>query len=269
MMLDTAGSLDPSKSSHDAFYDEAEGPRPQVFAGPGTHYAGYGSDVDSQRAGAEHGTTTTTADPAASRSTVSLGGGSSCHSHTLPSLGGLSGTLDGQKTAAGAKFAVSQLHGVYLTLNRMVLSRCAPWTEFVATASFQRPGTGAAAVDRMERNLRYFSTNYLCICCALGLVCAFLNPIVLLIAAACGALCAFAAVKGEVQVGETVVPKRTFQGVCCLGAGSLLLLLAGNAVMSLLLLCSLVVALHAAIHKGVSYETIAQKQGPPPQDFGV
>ncbi|KAL8446918.1 hypothetical protein Emag_004524 [Eimeria magna] len=241
MMLDTAGGLDPKKSSRDAFYDEDEGLRPQVFAGPGTHYAGYGSDVDSQRAGAEHGTTTSTADPAASRSTVSLGGGgSSGHSHNLPSLGGLTGTLDGQKTAAGAKFAVSQ-----------------------------RPGTGAAAVDRMERNLRYFSTNYLCICCALGLVCAFLNPIVFVIAAVCGALCAFAAVKGEVQVGETTVPKKTFQGVCCVGAGCLLLLLAGNAVMSLLLLCSLVVALHAAIHKGVSYETIAQKQGPPPQDFGV
>lgn len=162
-----------------------------------------------------------------------------------------------------------QLHGVYLALHRLVLSRCAPWGDFAAAGSFQRPGTGAAAVDRMERNMRYFSTNYLCICCGLGLVCALLNPIVLLIAAVCGALCAFAAFRGEVQIGETNVPKKTFQSFVCVGGGCLLFLFAGNAVMSLFFLCALVVALHSALHKGVSYDVIAQKQGPPHQDLGV
>ncbi|KAL8439586.1 hypothetical protein Efla_003799 [Eimeria flavescens] len=200
MMLDTAGGLEASNASMDDFYADGGVVTQQVFTGPGTHGADFSSPgADSQRAAAGEPGSTSIPDPGApSRSTVSL---SNVTDH-LPSMAGATGTLDGQKVPGGAKFAVSQLHGVYLALNRLVLSRCAPWGEFTAAAAFQRPGTGAATVDRMERNLRYFSTNYLCICCALGLVCALLNPVVFVIAASCGALCAFAAVKGEVQVGS-------------------------------------------------------------------
>lgn len=90
-----------------------------------------------------------------------------------------------------------QLHGVYLSVHRMVISRCAPWSEFLNQNSFQRPGSGGVAADRIERNLRYFSVNYFCICCFLGIFLALLNPIVLLIGALCGSLCAFASLKGE------------------------------------------------------------------------
>lgn len=93
-----------------------------------------------------------------------------------------------------------QLHGVYLAVHRLVLSRCAPWGEFASPPSFERPGSGAAAVDRMERNIKYFGINYICVCSALGMVCALLNPGALLIGAICGVLCAAAKAKGELQV---------------------------------------------------------------------
>lgn len=255
-MLDTSGGIGVTSTSVDDFYANQGH---QVFAAPGP----LASDSADQRPSAD--SVASIPDPAPSRASVSLGG-NSLHSQNST---GVTGTLDGRKLPGGAKFAVSQIHGVYLTLHRLVLSRCAPWSEFAAAASFQRPGTGAAAVDRMERNVRYFSTNYLCICCALGAVCALLNPSVLVIGAICGALCAFASAKGEVQIGDTRVPKKSFQGAVCVGGGCMLLLFAGNVVMTLVFLCSIVVSLHSALHKGVSYEVIAQKNGAPHQDLGV
>lgn len=71
------------------------------------------------------------------------------------------------------------------------------------------------------------------------------------------------------QIGDTVVPKKSFQGAVCVGGGCMLFLFAGNVVMTLLFLCSIVVALHAALHKGVSYDAIAQKNGVPHPDLGV
>lgn len=188
---------------------------------------------------------------------VSFGGDSS--GNPTSSFPGLSGSLDSYKAPRGAKFAVSQLHGVYLAVHRLVLSRCAPWGEFASLPSFQRPGSGAAAVDRMERNLKYFRVNYVCVCSALGVVCALLNPSALLIGAVCGALCAVAAAKGEIQVGDTVVPQRSFQLAVCLCGGCFLFLLAGNAVITSLVLCAILVCIHSALHRGVSYEVIAQK----------
>lgn len=259
MMLDTAGGIDQANASVDDFYaNDAAGHH--VFSNPGTPAGTFAGESDGHRISADQ--MNPMPEPPSSRATVSLGG-------SPPVPGGLSGTLDARKVPGGAKFAVSQIHGVYLALHRLVLSRCAPWTEFASSASFQRPGTGAAAVDRMERNMRYFRTNYLCICCALGAVCALLNPIVLFIAAVCGGLCAFAAFRGEVQIGETTVPKKSFQGAVCVGGGCMLFLFAGNVVMTLLFLCSIVVAMHAALHKGVSYDVIAQKSGAPHPDLGV
>ena len=62
-----------------------------------------------------------------------------------------------------------------------------------------------------------------------------------------------------VQIGETTIPKKSFQGGVCAGSVCLALLLAGSAVMMLLLLCTCVVSVHGALHKGVSYQKIAER----------
>ncbi|OEH79180.1 hypothetical protein cyc_01485 [Cyclospora cayetanensis] len=162
MMLDTAGGAaggdQLSASVIDDFY-ASDAPDQHVFSGPVSPSASFNNEAVTQSHPPDELTHAT--HPAASPATVSLGG-------NTPDSVGLGGSLDGNKIPGGAKFAVSQIHGVYLALHRSVLSRCAPWSEFAMTSSFQRPGTGAAAVDRMERNMRYFATNYLCICGALG-----------------------------------------------------------------------------------------------------
>ncbi|XP_026193607.1 PRA1 family protein B6 [Cyclospora cayetanensis] len=263
MMLDTAGGAaggdQLSASVIDDFY-ASDAPDQHVFSGPVSPSASFNNEAVTQSHPPDELTHAT--HPAASPATVSLGG-------NTPDSVGLGGSLDGNKIPGGAKFAVSQIHGVYLALHRSVLSRCAPWSEFAMTSSFQRPGTGAAAVDRMERNMRYFATNYLCICGALGGVCALLNPSVLFLSALCGALCAFASFKGEVQIGDTTLSKRSFQTAVCACGACLLFLFAGNAVLTLLFVCCLIVAIHSALHKGVSYQTIAQKNAPPHADLGV
>ncbi|CDI84034.1 hypothetical protein, conserved [Eimeria acervulina] len=189
------GNASQTASAVDDFYSSDAPQQQPVFCagGPTT-----GSNVSTETAVQQTDADQLSPSPQAAqtRATVCLGG-------SPPSPSELSGTLDSHKVPGGAKFAVSQVHGVYLALHRLVLSRCAPWPEFFASSSFQRPGTGAAAVDRLERNLRYFSTNYICICCVLSLACALLNPALLGVAGLCGALCSYASFKGEVQVSSS------------------------------------------------------------------
>ncbi|CDJ69627.1 hypothetical protein, conserved [Eimeria necatrix] len=264
MMLEPVGGGEPALSAAavDDFY-ASDAPGHQALSEAPTPVANFSADSNCPQLHADQ--FIPPPPPAESRATVSLGGSPP----SAAAAAALSGTLDGRKDPGGAKFAVSQIHGVYLLLHRAVLSRCAPWSEFAAAAAFQRPCSGAAAVDRMQRNFRYFTTNYICICCCFAALCALLNPPVFAVAGLCGALCAFASLKGEVQIGDTRLPKKSFQGAVCAGSACLLLLLAGNAVMTLLLLCALVVSVHSALHKGVSYQTIAQKGEQQHPDLGV
>lgn len=73
----------------------------------------------------------------------------------------------------------------------------------------------------------------------------------------------------SLQIGETEVPVKRFQASVGLGGIILLLLLAGNVVMTLVLVCAALVAVHASFHKGVSYDVIAQRNGARPADLGV
>lgn len=153
-----------------------------------------------------------------------------------------------------------QLHGVYLSFQKLVASRTVSWKAFFHLPSFERPRTGATVVDRIERNFRYFYMNYLLICSALAVVAALLNPVVLLVAGACGGAAIAAGLRGEtVRLGSTVVPLRTFR-VGCAAVGALtVLLVAGHIVAVLLFACTVVVLLHASLHVGVSYEQLAQR----------
>ncbi|KYK67984.1 PRA1 family protein [Toxoplasma gondii TgCatPRC2] len=183
-----------------------------------------------------------------------------------PKLEGvLGGTLDGSGNSLGGQklrgqFAVSQLHGVFLSLQRALLSKAVSWRDFLHLPSLQKPQTGAVAVDRIERNLRYFHMNYVIICSALTLVAALLNPVVLLVCGLCAGASFLAGLKGDtLQLGDTVVPVKTFRVLCLLVGGLVVLLVAGNVVVSLLIGFAVLVLLHASLHVGVSYEQIAQR----------
>lgn len=186
--------------------------------------------------------------------------------HARPKLQGvIGGKLDGSAgNALGgqkrAQFAVSQLHGVLLSLQQALLSKAVPWRDFLHVPSFQKPQTGAMAVDRIERNLRYFYMNYVVICGALTLLAALLNPVILVVAGLCAGASAFAGLKGDtLRLGDTLVPVKTFRLGCLVVAALTILLVAGHVMMSLLLGCALLVLLHACMHVGVSYEQIAQR----------
>ncbi|KEP62754.1 UNVERIFIED_CONTAM: hypothetical protein HHA_214810 [Hammondia hammondi] len=183
-----------------------------------------------------------------------------------PKLEGvLGGTLDGSGNSLGGQklrgqFAVSQLHGVFLSLQRALLSKAVSWRDFLHLPSLQKPQTGAVVVDRIERNLRYFHVNYVIICSALTLVAALLNPVVLLVCGLCAGASFFAGLKGDsLRLGDTVVPVKTFRLLCLIVGGLVVLLVAGNVVVSLLIGCAVLVLLHASLHVGVSYEQIAQR----------
>lgn len=262
MMMDTFGSstaATQSASALDDFY-ASDAPQHPMFSGSASPAASAATDTSLQQSAADN--ISSPPQQPESRPTVCLGG-------SPPSASELSGTLDSRKSPAGAKFAVSQVHGVYLALHRSVLSRCAPWPEFFAAAAFSRPSTGAAAVDRIERNIKYFMTNYFCIFFVLSFLCAILNPTLLAVAAVCAALCSYASIKGEVQIGDTTIPKKSFQGAACACSTCLALLLAGSAVVSLLLLCVSLIIIHGSLHKGVSYQIIAQKNDAQQPDLGV
>ncbi|CDJ27519.1 uncharacterized protein EMH_0032510 [Eimeria mitis] len=134
MMMDAYGAADavqnaPSSSALDDFY-ASDAPQHHMFPAS--------CDTSTQQSQADQ--LSSPPPPAETRATVCLGG-------APPSPSQLSGTLDSHKTPGGAKFAVSQVHGVYLTLHRLVLSRCAPWAEFFCASSFQRPGNDRRHID--------------------------------------------------------------------------------------------------------------------------
>lgn len=158
-------------------------------------------------------------------------------------------------------FAVSQLQAMYLAARRKVFGRTAPWPEFYQLSSFERPATGAVAVDRVERNVRFFFMNYVLLCSVLAVLAVIINPAILIVGAVFGGAAAAAGLHGgsTIRVGEgTVVPVKNIR-YACVSAGLLtLLFVAGQLVIGLLAVCAVLVLLHAALHVGVSYEKIAQ-----------
>ncbi|PFH37074.1 hypothetical protein BESB_035320 [Besnoitia besnoiti] len=192
----------------------------------------------------------------------------------FPSLHGVvSGKMgDGGGSTLGApqqrpQFSVSQLQAAYRYVQHSLLSKAVSWTEFVHIPSFQKPATGATAVDRVERNLRYFYMNYIIICSVLAVVAALLNPVVLVIGGVFGGAAFLAGFKGDntLRIGDTVLPVKTFRFTCLAVAALTIFLVAGHIVVSLSLGCALIVMLHASLHIGVSYEQIAQHSACSPE----
>jgi len=123
-----------------------------------------------------------------------------------------------------------------------------PVPVFAGANTFSKPRTSQEAMQRLEGNLQYFTTNYVALCLIVTVITVLMQPSLIIVGVVIAAMWYFASRQDEVRVSTVVLAGRNKLIALSSVTALLVFIFAGSSIFLVIGICATLVLLHAVLH---------------------